>query len=86
MINRTFTGYAVACLFWLTSIITSSSNAIAETAFVDPMPKWALAGAFGTPRLYLKSLLGERPRGAAQVVGRLGDSLGSGPIDFELQA
>lgn len=47
------------------------------------MPKWALAGAFGTPRLYLKSLLAERPRGAAQVVGRLGDALALGPsVDY----
>lgn len=43
------------------------------------MPRWALAGAFGTPRLYLKSLLVDRPRGAEGAVRRVAASIALGP-------
>lgn len=45
----------------------------------DPMPRWALAGAFGTPRLYLMALLADRPQGAVQAARDVATSLGLGP-------
>ena len=50
----------------------------AQTGLVDPMPRWALAGAFGTPRLFLRSLLEDRPRGAGQAVRHVASTLGLG--------
>lgn len=43
------------------------------------MPRWALARALGTPRLYLKSLLADRPRGAEGAVRRVAASIALGP-------
>jgi hypothetical protein len=60
------------------TLLTNASPVVAQSGFVDPMPRWALAGAFGTPRLYLKSLLADRPRGAAQAVTRTASSLALG--------
>ena len=45
----------------------------------DPMPTWALAAAFGSQRLFLKSLLADRPRGAEQAAQDTAAALGLGP-------
>lgn len=55
------------------------SRAANAEGLLDPMPRWALAGAFGTPRLYLAALLTDRPRGAGQAARDVAASLGLGP-------
>ena len=75
---KRFASIAIFVALLPLALFTNLAPVVAQPGFVDPMPRWALAGAFGTPRLYLKSLLTDRPRGAGQAVMRTASSLALG--------
>lgn len=77
MIRKIFA--AVILFAAVTALTGGAARPVQAEGLFDPMPRWAVAGAFGTPRLFLMALLADRPQGAGPAARDVAASLGLGP-------